>query len=149
MSIYSHIRPYIVIYSHMRDYMCLYMTISALKYIFRTPGPVFWASGLVWWVSGLVFGCLRYKYIKFRFIWNLHCWPVSGSPALCVCVAAACGASATSEKNTLWFWEHASCGPSRQRVPKGWERSPATKPKMTLKSFHCGSDHTEGKGLCV
>ena len=30
---------------------------------------------------------------------------ISWSPALCVCVAAACGASATSEKHVPGFWE--------------------------------------------
>ena len=33
-----------------------------------------------------------------------------GPTALCVCVAAACGASAPSEKHTPGFVEHVSCG---------------------------------------
>ena len=40
---------------------------------------------------------------------NIFCqfW---GLPALCVCVAAACGASATSEKTHPGILEHVSCG---------------------------------------
>jgi len=34
----------------------------------------------------------------------------SPSQALCVCVAAACSASATSEKTSPGFLEHVSCG---------------------------------------
>jgi len=35
---------------------------------------------------------------------------ISGPPALCICVAAACGASATSKKHAPWFLEHVFCG---------------------------------------
>jgi len=49
----------------------------------------------------------------------------SPSQALCVCVAAACSASATSEKTSPGFLEHVSCGfcicappPSSVRLPQ-------------------------------
>ena len=41
---------------------------------------------------------------------QIHLLPVSGLPALCVCVRAACGASATSEKTRPGILEHVSCG---------------------------------------